>query len=706
MILHALTLHGLHAFPDVAVTVDFDQLPPLVAIEGANGAGKTTLLDAIMACLIGEMPYRPGALHRNFVTSGELRLRWSLDDRDYESVLRVDPDVERTEGTLSWGAEVLAGPLIRDYRRKVRDIVGSPDLLLTSMYAVQTGAGAFLRASRADRKTLLTELLALHRYPALADACRDRARGLEAQLGALRARIADLDARAGGLGALDDERETTVAALGAAEQRIVGTQAAVDAAQGLLTSLREERARLTGLRQQSDALATEIRELETRIVDTNARITRNRTLLDRASEIRDATIRDSALRADLEALARQIEEAGREHQEAVQRAKDAAHVHQTAHLRWNQAATDRTRLEHQGGLLSDVPCHGAGEYAGCPLLKDARSALDALPAARAEEQARQAAIPSAAIPTAKDLTIGLRGRRDELLAKQRGLGETLKLVGPLEAAEARLEELAAQRTRGIEDLDVKTSHHATLVRDLERLPAVEEEERLIQGQANDIHRTLDEARRDVGRFTRDLGRIEERVATAREAATALEAARAEEGPRTEDLADWTLLTRAFGPSGIPALLIDQALPEIGTLATDLLRECFGEQVFTIALTTQRESAAGDKLLETLDVVVSRGGEPLDAALLSGGESVLVSEALSLAIALFQAGRSGRRIQTLIRDEVSAPLDVDRAPAYVRMLRRAARLGDFRHVLFVSHQLACLELADARLVVGGGKVVVQ
>ena len=282
----------------------------------------------------------------------------------------------------------------------------------------------------------------------------------------------------------------------------------------------------------------------------------------------------------------------------------------------------------------------------------------------------------------------------------------MKLVGPLEAAEARLEELAAQRARGAEDLGVKTSHHATLVRDLERLPAVEEEERLIQGQANDIHRTLDEARRDVGRFTRDLGRIEERVATAREAATALEAARAEEGPRTEDLADWTLLTRAFGPSGIPALLIDQALPEIGTLATDLLRECFGEQVFTIALTTQRESAAGDKLLETLDVVVSRGGEPLDAALLSGGESVLVSEALSLAIALFQAGRSGRRIQTLIRDEVSAPLDVDRAPAYVRMLRRAARLGDFRHVLFVSHQLACLELADARLVVGGGKVVVQ
>ena len=146
------------------------------------------------------------------------------------------------------------------------------------------------------------------------------------------------------------------------------------------------------------------------------------------------------------------------------------------------------------------------------------------------------------------------------------------------------------------------------------------------------------------------------------------------------MADWTLLAKAFSASGIPALLTDQALPEIGRLATELLRECFGEEVFTIALTTQRENAAGNKLLETLDFLVRRGAESIDAALLSGGEAVLVSEALSLAIALYPATRSGRRIQTLLRDEVSAPLDVVRAPSYVRMLRRAALLGGFRHEL--------------------------
>lgn len=123
-------------------------------------------------------------------------------------------------------------------------------------------------------------------------------------------------------------------------------------------------------------------------------------------------------------------------------------------------------------------------------------------------------------------------------------------------------------------------------------------------------------------------------------------------------------------------------------------------------TPATDTAAGDRLLETLDVIVSRGGEPIDAALLSGGESVLVSEALSLALALYSAGRSGRRIQTLMRDEVGAALDRERSPAYVRMLRRAAAIGGFKHVLYVSHSEEALELADARLHVQGGKATVE
>ena len=99
----------------------------------------------------------------------------------------------------------------------------------------------------------------------------------------------------------------------------------------------------------------------------------------------------------------------------------------------------------------------------------------------------------------------------------------------------------------------------------------------------------------------------------------------------------------------------------------------------------------------------RGGAPLDAAVLSGGESVLVSEALALALALSAASRSGTRIETLLRDETGSALDRDRGPAYARMLRKAAALGGFHQVLYVSHQGAAIEQADAVVEVGEGRV---
>jgi exonuclease SbcC len=305
-------------------------------------------------------------------------------------------------------------------------------------------------------------------------------------------------------------------------------------------------------------------------------------------------------------------------------------------------------------------------------------------------------------PHAPDLT-PLEAQRRGLEAELRALAPVVALAGPLDAATARLEELGRTIAQATMDRATRTAQHAALVQSLAALPGLEERARTAQRAANTAERAVHEAQQDVTRFERELGQVEGQLASVREAETACAAARAELEPVGEDLADWTLLARACSASGIPALLIDQALPELGRLASDLLREAYGEAVFTIALTTQRESAAGDKLLETLDVVVRRGGDPLDAALLSGGEAVLVSEALSLALALYSASRSGRRIQTLLRDEVSAPLDRDRSPAYVRMLRRAAQLGGFRHVLFVSHQERAIELADAAIEVRNGRL---
>src|SRR5262249_8385176 len=144
-----------------------------------------------------------------------------------------------------------------------------------------------------------------------------------------------------------------------------------------------------------------------------------------------------------------------------------------------------------------------------------------------------------------------------------------------------------------------------------RRPVLRDELREAESQHQEAQHARQAAQQQCSRLERELGQVEGRLTVMRTARTSLETVREQITPAEVDVADWALLVRALGPSGIPALLIDQALPELGRLATELLRECYGESVFSIALTTQRESAAGDALLETLDVVVTRGGAPIE-----------------------------------------------------------------------------------------------
>lgn len=288
------------------------------------------------------------------------------------------------------------------------------------------------------------------------------------------------------------------------------------------------------------------------------------------------------------------------------------------------------------------------------------------------------------------------------------LASLVELEDRLAGAKARIAELTTQMEQANADVATKTARRREIAEQLARLPAATQEKQ----EAVDAETQAAAERRvaltAVSTAERELGILDGKLDTFAQADAELEVKRAELQPMLEDVADWLLLTRAFGPAGIPALLIDVALPEIGSLATDLLRECMGRSLFTISLTTQRPQSKGDVLAEVLDVIVTRNGKAMDVALLSGGEGALVSEALSLALAIYLARRSRIPVQTIMRDEAAAALDVldGLAMGYVQMLRRVADYGRFANVFFISHQPECLKLADTRLWVRDGAVTVE
>lgn len=169
-----------------------------------------------------------------------------------------------------------------------------------------------------------------------------------------------------------------------------------------------------------------------------------------------------------------------------------------------------------------------------------------------------------------------------------------------------------------------------------------------------------------------------------------------------EISDWSLLVKALSKDGIPALEIDAAGPGISAIVNDLLSHCFSSR-FAIDLQTQRLSADGKRLLEDFDIRVldnKRGAwGPIGG--LSGGEEVVVNEAIGFGIAIYN--KSNRRFETAFRDETTGSLDPVAAVAYVDMLKRARVLGSFHQVLFITHSSECAELADARIHCENGTV---
>lgn len=176
--------------------------------------------------------------------------------------------------------------------------------------------------------------------------------------------------------------------------------------------------------------------------------------------------------------------------------------------------------------------------------------------------------------------------------------------------------------------------------------------------------------------------------------------------------EWGILARACARDGLQTLEIDDAGPTVSAYTNDILRACYGAR-FSVEIVTQEAKASrgkeGSTTKETFELKVydaERGGAPRDIADLSGGEKVIVDEALKSAIALLVNARNVHPMRTCWRDETTGPLDDANRERYLAMLRRVHELGGFVQTYFVTHDDEAADQADAQLHVENGRVEIQ
>ena len=151
------------------------------------------------------------------------------------------------------------------------------------------------------------------------------------------------------------------------------------------------------------------------------------------------------------------------------------------------------------------------------------------------------------------------------------------------------------------------------------------------------------------------------------------------------------LEEAFGKNGVPALLIEQALPEIESHANELLDRLTFSQL-SIHFETQSEykdKKRQDKK-ETLDILINdANGQTRAYELFSGGEAFRINFAIRLALSQVLAKRSGARLQTLVIDEGFGSQDHSGRSRLVETINLVKK--DFSKILIITH---LEELKDA------------
>jgi DNA repair protein SbcC/Rad50 len=201
---------------------------------------------------------------------------------------------------------------------------------------------------------------------------------------------------------------------------------------------------------------------------------------------------------------------------------------------------------------------------------------------------------------------------------------------------------------------------------------------------------LDEAEREMFRLREEENKVRSELGGAQQKVDVLDTQRTRKAGLLKEceelqrqISRHKTLERAFGKDGVPALLIEQALPQIETRANDLLERLSDGQM-SIRFVTQAEykDKKRDDLRETLDIQISDSAGVRNYEMYSGGEAFRVNFAIRLALSEVLSQRKGARLQTLVIDEGFGSQDARGRQRLIEAINLVK--DDFAKILVITH----------------------
>jgi exonuclease SbcC len=670
----------------------------LIAIVGANGSGKTTLIDnlhpyRLMPSRARSLSPRSFSFYEHTYGNATKELFFRFGGKRYRSLIEIDADRGKQSASLyevfDFGERpveidgITSDGSVSTYDAIVERMFGDPEMYFSSVFIPQ-GKRLLSSLSPATIRSIFIFALEIERVRMMHEAAKAILRDTEAELQEkstslsteLRVRkshmfrlLSSIRDKLGVLLSVNPEIDRAIPEL---EERLRAFSRSLEDESQRLGSLLAERDRL------SQGAADVLSDLASCLVEIRTVLSRHVNYIDKTREIRER------LEADRRALVSQVSE-----REAVSLEMEKVFSALAAHdgsLEPKESSVRAFIVRGEEALkleraTRDVPC--SQELRGaCPLYRPYSSQygginpqeylqakqlaeqwlylLDKLSRLDLSIKSHESKVGHAEEALSGSESQGILATMLPLLRdKLKAISDTMsgfssesisRLEASIAATKERLESTRAQKA----ELEVR----------IERLKKEREAYSLAVQM---ISSALEELSQDV----HALGQLESVF---------------DDVARVNRLIDvYKILRSALSESGIQTMLLTRGVETVGKIANDLLRLALSER-FRLQFEFLRELKTGGTKMEfSLRLVDQVLGEARDVSTLSGGESVVVMEALSRALAIGCYGlRHGGVVETIIEDEADGALDGERCKEILLLKRAALNLGVVSQEIFVTH----------------------
>jgi len=338
----------------------------------------------------------------------------------------------------------------------------------------------------------------------------------------------------------------------------------------------------------------------------------------------------------------------------------------------SQLVTHHTTLLEQIGQLENT-----WQRDGVPRLAEISDLLDQGSYA-AQAQARLAEIDAELKVIGYDAAAHDFARRAEAVG--RSADGALRSLEKARAALAPLEREIAEMESQLTQLQNEAASHQEATEQARRaLDAAQAE----APDGNAIERELLSLKEMENRLRLEVGAAQQKVDVLGDLKLRRKSWEAQREERAHLVGQYKQLERAFGKDGVPALLIEQALPQIEAKANEILdRLSNGNMSVRFITQAAYKDRRREDLRETLDIQISDGAGTRDYEMFSGGEAFRVNFAIRLALSEVLAQRAGARLQTLVIDEGFGSQDAQGRQRLVEAINLVRQ--DFAKILVITH----------------------